>query len=160
MQVKVLPGKPGELRCRINRAVVIELHNVTVAPERLGWWLVVSSAVNQPPGARIALLVDSELSELAAINLRERALIANFMLPKGFELLYASTDAGGGYLANDLLRACDRNARKVSRLQTGENVPPLREESQRGAPFSHIRVWEAPADFELNDKLFSGNFGR
>ena len=141
MQTKVLQEKPGKFVCKIYRKVVIELHNVTVSPERLGWWFVVRAAADRPLGSRIALLVDSELTELAAINRHEKPVIGDYVLPEGIELLYASTDAGGGYIANDLLRSCDGAARKVARLPDTEKLSPLRE-SEPGAPFSHIRVFE------------------
>ena len=141
MQVKVLQEKPGEFLIRTYRRLVIELHNVTVSPERLGWWFVTSNAVNKTSEDRIVLLVDSELSEHAAINRREKPLIGNFMLPEGFELMYASTDAGAGHIANHLLRTCDSIARKESQFLKGINPPPLHE-SDPGALFSHIRIWE------------------
>lgn len=152
LQTKVLLGRPGELRLQIHREMVIELHNVTVSPERLGWSFVARSIVNRQPNSRIALIVDSEFSELSAINRREQPLLADYMLPDGVELLYASTDAGGGYLANDLLRACDHNAREVSKLQKDQNAPPLREARPR-APFSHVRVWERPVIPSANSSL-------
>jgi hypothetical protein len=143
VQAQVASLGPTTHRVGIAREVVIELHNIEFPAERFGWWLVTSSVVNRAVGVRTAVLVDSDLSKLPAINRREEPIVGNNYLPDGFELLYASSDAGGEFIANHLLQRADRNAREIAELYRSDDVakPPVVATSEGGS-LSYIRVWE------------------
>jgi len=144
VQAQVAVLGPNTHRLGIAREMVIELHNVEFPAERFGWWLVISSIVNRPAGSRIAVLVDSDLSNLPAINRREQPILGKNYLPGGFELHYASSDAGSEFIANQLLKRADRNARQIVQLCKRDDVekPPVAVATAEGGPLSHIRVWE------------------
>jgi len=143
VQAQVAVLGPKTHRLAIAREMVIELHNVQFPAERFGWWLVISSIVNRPAGSRMAVLVDSDLSSLPGINRREQPILRKNYLPDGFELLYASSDTGGEFIANQLLKRSDRNAREIAQLCSREDVekPPVVATTE-GGPLSHVRVWE------------------
>jgi hypothetical protein len=90
--------------------------NPRVNPERVGWRELVNrirdwSAMKR--GETVGVIVDSELSQLAAINRRAAPMLGDHYLPDGFELLYASSDVGLDHPQNKLLRICDRMSSRV-----------------------------------------------
>jgi len=143
VQAQVAEIRPNLYRIGILRDIVIERHNVEYSAERFGWWLVISSVVNRPPGKRIAILVDAYLSDIPAINRREQAVLGENFLPEGFEFIYASSDKATDSIANKLLRRADRNAREIAGVyQRLDIVKPPLVKTPGGGVLSHIRTWE------------------
>ncbi len=140
---KVLPQSGGCLELQIYQESVAELHNLNVPSERFGWSFACASAINCPSNGCVAVIVDSDLNSIPSINRRDEPILADYYLPNGFELLYASSDAGGGYIANDLIRRCDRNTREVAQkvVLTQTSSLPLLMKASPKEPFTHIRIW-------------------
>lgn len=127
----------------IYQETVIEIHNLHLPSERFGWSFVCKSIIGQSSEDFVGLIVDSDLKRIPFINRREEPIQDNFYLPDRFELLYASSDPGDRYIANDLLKLCDRNTREVAKLVASTqtlSLPPLLK-ADPGDPFTHIRVW-------------------
>jgi len=61
----------------------------------------------------VAIVVDSSLGELDAINNKTKSIIDSYYLPPNRILFYASGDAGGEYAINNLIRDCDRLSRRL-----------------------------------------------
>lgn len=142
-QAKIIPQTDRILEIIIYRGTVLELHNLNGPSERFGWAFVCKSIINLPQEALVALIVDSDLGSIPSINRREEPIIDDYYLPDRFELLYAA-DKGGGYIANQLLRLCDRNTREVARHVASTqtlSLPPLMEAHPED-PYTHIRVWQ------------------
>lgn len=145
VQAKIVTQPDGSLELSRYRDTVVEFYNLKVSSERFGWAFVCKTSVDLPSDNFVAVIVDSDLGELPFINRREKPIINNYYLPDNFELLHA-TDKGK-YIANQLLRLCDRNSREVARLvslESKSSLPPLAK-AQPEDPFTHIRVWERPA---------------
>lgn len=143
VQAKILSLSDMILEKSIYQGTVLELHNLNSPSERFGWAFVCKSIINLPQEARVAVIVDSDLGSIPSINRREEPILDDYFLPDRFELLYAS-DTVGGYIANQLLRLCDRNTREVARLVAStqtSSLPPLIEAGPED-PYTHIRVWQ------------------
>jgi hypothetical protein len=144
-QAKIVPQSDGSLELSRYRDTVVELHDLNCSAERFGWAFVCKSSVDLPNDSLVAVIVDSDLEDIPSVNLREKPIINSYYLPDHFELLHA-TDKGK-YIANQLLRLCDRNTREVARhvvLTPEPSLPPL-VKAHPEDPFTHIRVWERPA---------------
>lgn len=152
---KVLPQTDGRLELSIYQEDVIEIHNLNLPSERFGWSFVCKSIINQFPEDLVAVIVDSDLGQIPAINRREEPIQDDFYLPNRFELLYASSDPGDRYIANDLLKLCDRNTREVAKLvaSTQTSSLPLLMKADPGEPFTHIRIWKHSAGSSANQDL-------
>lgn len=143
---KVIPQIDGGFELGIYQEKVLEIHNLNVPSERYeryGWLSVCKLIDNHSPEDQVAVIVDSDLGSIPSINKREEPILDDFYLPHHFEMLYASSDPGDRYIANDLLKRCDRNTREVARhiVSTQKlSLPPLME-AESGEPFTHIRVW-------------------
>lgn len=143
VQAKILSPTDGIIEISIYEGKVLEFHNLNSPSERFGWAFVCKSVINLPQEALVAVIVDSDLGSIPSINRREEPIIDDYFLPDRFELLYAS-DTVGGYIANQLLRLCDRNTREVARLVAStqtSSLPPLLE-ARPEDPYTHIRVWQ------------------
>jgi hypothetical protein len=123
----------------------MELHGVTVPPEHLGWRIVCGTLIGQIPelaGKRVAVVVDSSLDELAAINARTLPVNGDWLLPDPFTLIYASADAATSSVASALIRPCDRlgefSAETIAWSQSGASL-------RRGpvCTFTHARRWRS-----------------
>ena len=101
----------------------LEFHDAREPPEHLGWFFAVTKIQELQVATPIALVVDSDLDALPAINERKRPYFANHVLPDGFTLVYASSDSGRAeYSGNKALAMCDARAttilRKIEALST------------------------------------------
>lgn len=101
----------------------LEVRDARVPPERLGWrhllWVIGQNKL----AGRVAVFVDSELGELAALNKREKELLPGFVVSENVTLIYASTDVGRAELVgNKAVAECDRRAgNTISRIEAGES---------------------------------------
>lgn len=64
---------------------------------------------NQFPS--MAVIIDSDLENIAFFNDRTMPIYADYFLPKSFTLFYASSDVGSEYLPNKLMKICDKEAK-------------------------------------------------
>lgn len=92
--------------------------NTEVPKAEVHAWAVVINAVysqlqNKKQNKTVAIVVDSELGALQQYNKREKPLVQGFYLPPGFTLVYASADTGMEFIANQLIRICDKYASEV-----------------------------------------------
>ena len=122
-----------------------EFHDAAMPPERIGWWDAIRRFTAHPDvRGPIALVVDSELGAIAAINAREQPILDGFYLPEGVQLVYGCGDRGTQeFVSNAAIADCDRVA---SRL-----LDRVRKESPSGAylqavdaPYARYRYWRAP----------------
>jgi hypothetical protein len=58
----------------------------------------------------VLLVVDSALDLLADINARAEPVWGDFILPPGFQFIYASADVGKELGLNAMMSRCDRSA--------------------------------------------------
>ena len=92
-----------------------------VNPERVGWRdfiqrMQASSILSQAD--RILLVVDSDKASITSINGRITAVFADFLLPAGFTIAYATSDAGMESWINKEMRRRDRvAARAMAKIQ-------------------------------------------
>lgn len=103
----------------------IEVRNITEAPERLFWEVVLRGIVKSEGYEKlgsVAIVVDSELGRLDDMNNRTEAIRADYMLPEKCSLIYASADKGREWIGYHLIKLCDRVASIV--LEGLENNPP------------------------------------
>jgi hypothetical protein len=143
VQARVTIPEIGKVELGVTRDIVFELAGVFGDPERIGWWFVISGMGNRPPEARIGVLVDSHFSDLDGINSRQQPVVGPNFLPEGFELIYASSDVGAEYFANQLLRRADRQARQVMELVRKGQLTQRPTAAPANAPFLSVRQWEA-----------------
>ncbi len=123
-----------------------EFHDAAVSPERIGWSDAIRRFTSHPKvRGSVALVVDSDLGAIAALNARQQPIVGDFYLPDGVELLYGCGDRGTQeFIANAAIADCDRVAsRLLERLRkdgcSGEYLPP------HDAPYSRCRYWAPPS---------------
>jgi hypothetical protein len=108
--------EPTETGLDLNLAAItaFEFWNVTVSPERLGWYALINALllnellINKYTG----IVVDSDLSDLEAINSQQKSILNDFLLPDKYKLIYASSDTGANG-ANKLIKLCDSRSNEI-----------------------------------------------
>jgi hypothetical protein len=120
-------GYTGSLLWRPLGAFLIRGIAPGINPERIGWFLTLSSlAPHLRHLGRIALVVDSELGLHPAINMRHIGYYESFLLPENVTMVYASADTDKDTLQGVLIHASDRSSRRVlEEFQKGEALPPM-----------------------------------
>lgn len=142
-KINLLPN--NKLEVIIYQGRVLEFHNLTSSSERFGWAYVIKSINSILKNIdRIAVIVDSELKSIPLINQRKEPILDEYYLPSNFELIYASSDTGMEFLANQLLKDCDKYSREVAKLVASnkESNLPILIESNPEESFTHFRSWE------------------
>ncbi|MBT1072940.1 hypothetical protein [Pelotalea chapellei] len=122
----------------------LEFWNIPHKPENTAWREAILAIMANPyfkEDFKVGLLVDSDLGDIPAYNLRDKPIIDDFFLPTNFELIYASSDAGKEYFVNKLISECDKESSKIFELieSTPHDHPTLIAVEDK--PFSHLRVW-------------------
>lgn len=114
-------------------------------PEREGWKIAIDhvAAMNLvPQNSRVAVIVDSELDNLAEYNERRASPVDGWTVPQGFEFVFATSDAGTQeYAPNHLIAMCEQrnkvtfNAIRNANLRDGEIIQIVQpdEPSRRAA---------------------------
>lgn len=90
----------------------LEFRNARCHPDFLAWWYLLKGVEQNPEfckGGRLALIVDSHLGDLPAIQARERPILGDYYLPDWCTIFYASDAAVDG-VVNKALRTADRFA--------------------------------------------------
>lgn len=101
---------------RVSMQSAFIFRNPTVNPELVGWQELINRIKQSPEfnvKLNVGIIVDSELDNLSEINRYEIPIIGNHFLPKNFQLIYASSDAGAEYPHNKLIRICDKTGNKI-----------------------------------------------
>lgn len=137
----------------------VEFHDATASPERLGWHYAIRTLeesfprppeMARPPrnGERrgVALVVDSELGALDAINRRAAPYFAEFLLPPDITMVYASSDAGSEeHIANRAIATCDKFASHILRdIEANESEEGF--EVEPSLPFRRFRRFTVNAE--------------
>lgn len=84
-------------------------------PERFGWWDVLrrfTESSYYDASGTYGLAVDSDLRDLPNMNSRQSPVWNQHFLPSGFQILYASADAGRESYINKEMRLCHEQAEK------------------------------------------------
>jgi hypothetical protein len=95
-------------------------------PERLGWCdfiqrMQASDLLNETD--QILLVVDSEMAAIPAINGRTRPISGDFLLPEGFTVAYATSDAGTESWVNREMKRRDKvAARAMAKIQGDQGL--------------------------------------
>jgi hypothetical protein len=91
-----------------------EFWNASIPSERLGWYALVGALLANTSLADryTGIIVDSDLDELDEINLHQKCIYNDLMLPENFKLIYASSDSGANGV-NKLIKLCDRRSNEV-----------------------------------------------
>lgn len=85
-------------------------------PEVIGWHLFFKHKIKKgyfQNGRKLGLVVDCHLNSHDKINLHEMPYYQDYVLPEYATLIYASSDSGKEYLANQLLALCDDASKKI-----------------------------------------------
>jgi hypothetical protein len=96
----------------------------TDRPENFGWmvaWEILTRDGAITPATRVAMIVDSDLGNLAAYNARKLPVDLGQMLPPNVQLIYASADSGRDSVVNYALVLADTASSGVlDRIEKGE----------------------------------------
>jgi hypothetical protein len=121
--------------------------------ERRAWREIIETVnfnIEQKSDFKIAMVIDSELKDLAAFNLRTKPVVDEWYLPAGITLIYASADVGNESLFNKLIAKADLVSAEIMDMiekngnDSGFNVVD-------GKSYNCVRMWiEVPPD--SNDK--------
>ncbi|MEZ9387330.1 hypothetical protein AB4181_09180 [Vibrio lentus] len=85
-------------------------------PELFGWRKFIEFVVNDDhydSNLKYGLIVDSELSEIPAMNEGNLAIHGNFYLPSNWKLIYATSDSGKECILNKVISESDKTSTKV-----------------------------------------------
>lgn len=70
--------------------------------------------LGSPPARPIGIITDSDLGLIRDMNLRTVPLIGDYFLPPGFEVAYATADAGTDeFMCNRLVQMCDAECTRL-----------------------------------------------
>ena len=136
-------GQTNGLRpaIRSNLGFCFEFMEIEDHFEQVGWFWAIGELMQESrfqESKNIGVLVDSTLDNLAGYNERTIPIYSNFYLPSNMTLIYATSDAGGEYMVNWLLRTADSAAGEVLRsLERGQI--PMNKSKVNGFPFKGIR---------------------
>jgi len=122
-----------------------EFRHQQETPETYGWWLVIKALLEDPlanPDEKIAIIVDSRLDELEAINKRQKPFYQKYLLPPNYKLLYASSDVGKEFVINKIFSQCDKEAKAFSTRMIGVYDQHGFPGGDKGMPF--LRIWLTP----------------
>ena len=102
----------------------LEFRNAKVNPELIGWCYLIKYLMEpgyMPAGTRIAIIVDSELDRLNAINSRIEPILDDFFLPVNYQLIYASSDVGKDNVVNKMISICDTKGKSILKIFKDSN---------------------------------------
>jgi hypothetical protein len=140
----IIPGfkEINLVRCNAKVLALLEFWNVVEKPENLGWWVILQALQDHPDffKGKIGLIVDSDLENHSAFNLRERPIYRDFYLPENVTIIYASDNGGSEHLSTKMIRYCHNLA---SDLFKEKNLIMNIENLHIGLDgiYSHIRQW-------------------
>lgn len=125
----------------------IELRDVDCSPDLVAWRTfleVLEANPDRRSMGRVAVIVDSHLNALNAMNARKSPILDDYYLPAGFELTYASSDVGVvESVTNKLLALADRSANDLLN-QLGQSAMMLKKiepPALRSNHATYVRIW-------------------
>ncbi|MDM3871810.1 hypothetical protein QSV34_10650 [Porticoccus sp. W117] len=134
--------------CHARVLALVELWNVMVKPENLGWWQILQAIEKHPEeySGKIGLIVDSDLGNHCAFNERQTPIVADYYLPDNVTIIYGSDKGGGEHLSTKAIKYCHDLA---SDLYRNKNLIMNVKGLALGLEglYTHIRQW----DVESND---------
>lgn len=142
--VNFKPSIPEHTAIRYRPLKCIELLNPEQKFENLAWKMIIDmiqAAPNYNKNDKIALIVDSDLSNIEFYNSYSKPIYGEFRLPYNFQLIYASSDSGKENIANQMIALADKAANMIFEiLMSGHQAHEY--EAVENQPYSHIRIWE------------------
>lgn len=115
----IVAGQWGDpqtrMRLDIGATQALEFRNTKCHPDLLAWTHVLKGVENNSSfnkGGRLALIVDSHLGDLPAIQSRKKSILDDYYLPEWCTIFYASDAATDG-VVNKALRAADKSANEL-----------------------------------------------
>ena len=139
--------KPPRWDAKVVAQDAFEFHDCTAEPEKVGWCEVIQRITADPRfgGAKIGVVVDSALGQLAGFNALKESVLGNFYLPSECELIYGCGDRGTQeFIANAAIAECDRISNMLlKRVEEGGSGGAYHVKFE--APYSRYRYWQAPA---------------
>lgn len=131
----------GETLLSIVHPIGYEFRGLASEQERLAWLLLQDAIVGSPDfdgAARYLIVTDHAQNCHAAINARDEPLFEDAMLAERLTLGYATSDSGSS-ITQQILRSCDRNARKFLRDVESGAVDDTNLFALNGGPITHFR---------------------
>jgi SEC-C motif-containing protein len=123
----------------------LEFWNIKNHPENIAWMKAIQFITQDPannPDRKIGIIVDSDLANLSAYNTGTLPIYSDFYLPKNFELIFASADAGTQeFLANHLISLCHKLAGSLLMKISLDTIPDKHPEEVKNEPYTHFRRW-------------------
>lgn len=95
---------------------LLEIRGVQERDEQYAWHFLFKILTSDPQfrdQARIGVIVDSNASDIEAMNRREVQVWPGCFVPSNAQLLYATSDAGIEYIPNRMMRDCDKLASQL-----------------------------------------------
>jgi hypothetical protein len=135
---------PGKMAILYRPIHCLEFRNPISSPENIAWMLTIELMKQNPRYKyirRIAIIVDSDLSNMHKFNERSIPIFGDFYLPEKINLVYASADVGAENLPNKMIRRADREAHKLLDFIIKKRSSDYLYEIVN-QPFSHFRKWD------------------
>jgi len=144
----IMPGseKSNFICCSAKVIALLEFWNVVEKPENLGWWKILEALQGHPNfKGKIGLIVDSDLGDHTAFNLREKPIFRDFYLPENVTIIYASDRGGAEHLSTKMISYCHNLASDIFKE---ENLIMNIKNLYVGLEgvYSHIRQWDPDCD--------------
>jgi hypothetical protein len=120
----------------------VEFLDVESKPEQLGW-MIAAGIINRSSGYQAikkAFVVDCDETNIRAYNARALAPHRTKMLPERVTLVQATTDTGGEYLPNAVLKYADYIGRTVLRDIASGRIPMNTERVPPGLGYVAVRT--------------------
>jgi hypothetical protein len=151
----------GTLAPMVQPMAAVEFHDARESPEHLGWHYAIrtleasfsrpsefelSQAQRRDVRRGVAIVVDSDLDALSAINGRTRPYFNDLLLPPDLTLIYGSSDVGGTeFIANKAIAQCDTIAAQLLRMIEADPQDDKPYEVDPSLPFARFRRWSVEA---------------
>jgi hypothetical protein len=106
-------------------------------PEPVGWGLFlkfIEGCRGFQERGRYGLIVDSELSRLDSFNKRRAPIHEDYVVPRAFQLVYATSDSGRESVFNRALLESDKTATRVLRVLPTREVIALMKDADDASP--------------------------
>ncbi len=140
----IKPSKQTGLDLVMSAGIVgiFEFWNVNQKQENFAWMKLLEQVeLNRAHfDGEIGLVTDSDLGNHESFNSRKLPIFDHYYLPKGIQLVYASSDVGSEFLQNKLIRVCD----KISGYIFETNEISIKSEglTQYNDFCTHFRQWD------------------
>lgn len=151
----ILKNAHNNLWCDLTPAFIFESVRPGVNPEVIGWHMFMTYVVpllHMTPSQKLALFVDSELDEHANFNQRKKPYFRHHFLPTNVQLHFGTADTGTE-LPNQLIKACDKQARDIQKMIDAGSLNianPLGGPSEDYAGFAYVNFTNSPYELVID----------